>query len=660
MKRAVLFRAGWAVCAVTFLCAAPRAPAEVHPAGDEFVVAATGDKLAASMDGLSRLVIAWRDRGADAILIRRFAPTGEPIGPITTVYEPWEPDADTQDVRLACGLDGSCAVPYVDRLYLDQPVPTGPDMSIWRYWLAVYDALGQCVRNAAGPFGETAAEASGAFAVTRLGPWAVMVSLYDAAGERLVPTVQLSAGLGAAAAPRIAADSSGRYLVAWTEHAGDGSLWHLAQRVTPAGEPLGTPFAIDPYDALCGDAAGRIVSVRIGTDAQGYAAVFASRFGVDGARVWGPVQVNQGRAASSPEARVACDASGAFVAAWRGVSADGTLAYVAARRYSAGNVADGAEFQANQAGASPGEIAVAADPRGNFTVLWRSGAIRARRFSVERPSVRQGDIDCDGQTDLVLARPLDGQVRVWTMSEAQRLANAPLHPSSPDPDWSVVGVDDFSGDGHNDLLLRHDDGALWLWVLGGEGGVECLGSMPLGGAAPFLPPEWDVAATGDFTLDGWPDVVWQERATGRVVVWTTANGAYAGARAPVPDRPADSNWRVVAAQDFDGDGKRDLLWFNTTSGRLVQWLLDAGLRRQAGRFTNPPQASDVNWQVVAAGDYGVGPGGQWGTNDVVWRNVFSGRLVVWFLDLAGNRTAGTFTNPAAPSDPLAWTVVGPH
>ena len=92
----------------------------------------------------------------------------------------------------------------------------------------------------------------------------------------------------------------------------------------------------------------------------------------------------------------------------------------------------------------------------------------------------------------------------------------------------------------------------------------------------------------------------------------------------------------------------------------MQWLLDGWLSRTSGCFVNPPSASDADWRPVAAGDYGVGPGGVAETNDILWRNQASGRQVIWFLDFGGNRTAGVFTDPAAPVDPLTWFVVGPR
>ena len=118
------------------------------------------------------------------------------------------------------------------------------------------------------------------------------------------------------------------------------------------------------------------------------------------------------------------------------------------------------------------------------------------------------------------------------------------------------------------------------------------------------------------------------------------------------------DWSVVSAADFNGDGMRDLHWYNRATGRLVQWLLDGDLVRLEGRFTNPPAPTDANWKVVAAGDFGLGPGGLAGTPDVVWRNEASGHQVIWFFGFDGHRTTGTFTTPAAPKP--SWRACGPH
>jgi hypothetical protein len=133
-----------------------------------------------------------------------------------------------------------------------------------------------------------------------------------------------------------------------------------------------------------------------------------------------------------------------------------------------------------------------------------------------------------------------------------------------------------------------------------------------------------------------------------------------GVIVPSPSAAVNANWSVVAALDLDLDGNTDLLWYNSTSGRIVRWLMDADVQRLAGLFTNPMQAGNNNWKVVAGGDYGAGPNGLPGTRDIVWRNDTSGRIVVWNMDTEGNRTAGRFTNPPEPAPALGWTVAGPR
>jgi hypothetical protein len=116
----------------------------------------------------------------------------------------------------------------------------------------------------------------------------------------------------------------------------------------------------------------------------------------------------------------------------------------------------------------------------------------------------------------------------------------------------------------------------------------------------------------------------------------------------------------VAALDYDKDGDTDLLWYNSTSGKIVLWWMNASVQRVTGGFTTPTNAGDNNWKVVASGDYGVGAGGAAGTNDIVWRNDTSGKLVVWYMNTAGVRTDGVFTSPDSPSPALSFTVVGPR
>ncbi len=282
----------------------------------------------------------------------------------------------------------------------------------------------------------------------------------------------------------------------------------------------------------------------------------------------------------------------------------------------------------------------------------------------------------DGQTDLVL-RDGSGQHVIWYMNGTTRLSQNNV---SPNPSDTVAGADDFNGDGNADLVL-HDPSAapptLDFWFM--NGAARMGAPIPLTGAS-VLGGAWKLAATGDFNNDGQPDLVWRNTSTQKLAIWTLLDTTYAGTIIPSPDQAVDGNWSIVAALDLGPgagpDGIRDLLWYNSSSGKIVYWTMQfsasstvcqgQGLAspcvyRVTGAFTNPANAADANWRVVAGGDFGVGPApGVAGSNDIVWRNSTSGRIVVWHMDFLGNRTAGVFTVPDAPSpNPAAWAVVGP-
>ena len=270
----------------------------------------------------------------------------------------------------------------------------------------------------------------------------------------------------------------------------------------------------------------------------------------------------------------------------------------------------------------------------------------------------KGDVDGDGQTDLLLRLEGTRQTDAWLMNGVSR--PAPPVTVSPNPasfSQVVAGTDDFDADGRNDLLFWNaTSGAAELWLMNGAARVGS--PIPLAGAPA---PPWRPAATADFNRDGRPDIVFRNSSTQKIAIWIMSGGAVASVIAPSPDQAVDANWEIVGAQDWNADGDTDFLWYNPVSGKIVLWFMDGAVSRLAGQFTSPPNAGDNNWKVLAMGDYGVGPGGLPGTVDLVWRNATSGRLVVWYMDQAGQRTAGTFTSPDAPAgSPTAWTVVGPR
>ncbi len=269
----------------------------------------------------------------------------------------------------------------------------------------------------------------------------------------------------------------------------------------------------------------------------------------------------------------------------------------------------------------------------------------------------KGDFDNDRQTDLVLLETATNGARYWLMNGVTRASELTVSPAPPASGYRLAATDDFNGDQRTDLVFQNAaTTGPEFWFMRND---SRIGSAVVPTATP-PGAGWYLAATADFNADGWPDILWRNTGTQKLSIWTMSGTAKLGTLTPVPDQAVDGNWAVVAALDYDKDGDTDLLWYNSTSGKIVLWWMDASVQRVTGGFTSPANAGDNNWKVVASGDYGVGASGTAGTNDIVWRNDTSGKLVVWYMSTAGTRTAGVFTSPDAPSPALAFNVVGPR
>ena len=214
----------------------------------------------------------------------------------------------------------------------------------------------------------------------------------------------------------------------------------------------------------------------------------------------------------------------------------------------------------------------------------------------------------------------------------------------------LVGADDFDGDLTTDLVGQDP-----------STGEVFIDYQALTGA-PVLAQNWKLSATGDFDADGRADILWRNTGSQKLVIWTMNGVQKVGNVIPDPAQAVDANWEVAAAVDFDGDGHRDLLWYNQTSGKLVIWRMDAAVHRISGSFTTPSGVGNNNWRALAAGDWGKGQSVEAqavpGSQDILWQNQTSGKVVVWHMNLAGQRTSGVFTSPDGMG--AGWTVAGPR
>ena len=119
-------------------------------------------------------------------------------------------------------------------------------------------------------------------------------------------------------------------------------------------------------------------------------------------------------------------------------------------------------------------------------------------------------------------------------------------------------------------------------------------------APVWAPTDWHVVGAGDFNGDGRDDILWRSDS-GALSNWLgTASGGWiyndANASATVP-----TSWHIASIGDFNGDGRDDILWRND-SGHFSNWLGTASGGWQ-NNDANAASWAPTNWHISAADLY---------------------------------------------------------
>ena len=265
------------------------------------------------------------------------------------------------------------------------------------------------------------------------------------------------------------------------------------------------------------------------------------------------------------------------------------------------------------------------------------------------------DLNGDHHSDIVLQNAANGAVYVLQMGgdddglgiKAQGSVGAP---SGPGASWQVRCTGDFDGDGRSDILWQDPTtGAVSVWKMGSDGLSKTEGSI----GAPSGPgPQWQVKGTGDFDGDGVSDILWQNAKTGAVYVWQMtddglgikAQGSVGGSVGP------GVQWQVKGTGDFDGDGRSDILWQNSSTSAVYVWQIDSnGLGIKAQGTVGADGGPGGDWQVKGTGDFDGD-----GVSDILWQNARTGDVYVWDIadDGLGIKAQGLIvgTQPGASTD----------
>ena len=204
------------------------------------------------------------------------------------------------------------------------------------------------------------------------------------------------------------------------------------------------------------------------------------------------------------------------------------------------------------------------------------------------------------------------------------------------------GRADFNGDGRDDVLWRHANGDVTNWL--GQANGSFAGNLANSHLAVIS--TWQITGVGDFNGDGRDDVLWRN-SSGEVSNWLgQVNGGFADNFANSYVEVSNS-WQVAGVGDFNGDGRDDVLWRNA-NGDVTNWLgqSNGGF---VGNYASSYNAVPNSWQVVGVGDFNGD-----GRDDVLWRNV-NGDVLNWLGQANGSFVGNGSSYNALP---VSWHVAG--
>lgn len=214
-----------------------------------------------------------------------------------------------------------------------------------------------------------------------------------------------------------------------------------------------------------------------------------------------------------------------------------------------------------------------------------------------------GDFDLDGINDLVWRNTASGDTRIWLMNSNNTVrVNAQIG-IVPSGSWRIVGAADFTGDGKTDLLWRNStSGSNVIWQMDGISRQQILTLAPNQGNNGVVSPNWLIQGVGDFNKDGKADIVWRDSGSGRNLIWYLNGINFLGLvdilNVAGSNTTADQTLRIEGVGDFDGDNNLDLLWREYGgSGRIFVWFMQGNQQVSSSIIG---QVADPLWEVSNA------------------------------------------------------------
>jgi len=300
-------------------------------------------------------------------------------------------------------------------------------------------------------------------------------------------------------------------------------------------------------------------------------------------------------------------------------------------------------------------------PPTSFT--WQNGGAGTLSFSqyndpitpgyINDGTLLSGDWNGDGRLDVLWYESSTGRNRWYTH------IGFPNGSLSFDPQSGVIpegninnGVlfaGDWNGDGFTDLMWYRSSSGDNRWYMNNRSTTAAPSFTEY--VAPIFPGAINGGTLhfGDWNGDGRTDVLWYESSTGRNrwfhnLGTDTGTLVFSPYSAPIPQ--GDINIGILHVGDWDGDGLTDLMWFRSTSGDN-RWYVNRSNGLNTLSFTSyvaPIAAGDLNNGNLHFGDWNGD-----GVTDVLWYRPSAG-LNNWYVNKGVSASSIAFSKY---SDPIA-------
>lgn len=235
-------------------------------------------------------------------------------------------------------------------------------------------------------------------------------------------------------------------------------------------------------------------------------------------------------------------------------------------------------------------------------------------------AVKKTDFNGDGKADLFLQNAYTGGLSAWLINGTSVLQNISYGTVSPSTGNAPIGIKDFNADGRTDLLWYNGKtGALSAWLLNGGTVLQNVSYGTVNRTGGWVP-----AGLDDFNGDGKGDVLLFNSNTGGVASWLI-NGTAVSQIASYGTLNISGGWVPIGTKDANGDGRSDLFFFNTWTGGLSAWLVNGSTVLQNANYGNVNIGG--GWTPMGLEDFNAD-----GRGDVLLYNPYTGGIGAWLLN----------------------------